>query len=119
MIVLDANVISELARQAPHPRVVSWLDSVEASALATTAIAAAELLYGVARLPDGHRKRELTAVIRGILAEEFHDRVLPFDARACVWYTEIVTSRDRIGKPIAVADAQVTTWVRSCVEGSV
>lgn len=112
MIVLDANVISELARKAPDPGVLSWLDSLEVSALATTAIAAAELLHGVARLPDGHRKRELTVVIRGILAEEFHGRVLPFDARASVWYTEIVSSRDRIGKPIAVADAQVAAICR-------
>jgi hypothetical protein len=29
---------------------------------------ATELRYGVARLPDGHRKRELTTTIRGILA---------------------------------------------------
>lgn len=112
MIVLDANVISELARQAPDPGVVSWLDSVAASTLATTAIAAAELLYGVARLPDGHRKRELTVVIRGILAEEFHGRVLPFDGRASVWYPEIVSRRDRLGKPIAVADAQVAAICR-------
>jgi toxin FitB len=112
VIVLDANVISELARQEPDSAVLSWLDAQEASTLATTAIAAAELLYGVARLPDGRRKRELSVVIRGILAEEFHGRVLPFDARASVWYTEIVAGRDRIGRPIAVADAQVAAICR-------
>jgi hypothetical protein len=112
VIVLDANVISELARPAPDPGVLSWLDSLEVSALATTAIAAAELMHGVARLPDGHRKQELTAVVRGILAEDFQGRVLPFDARASVWYTEIVTGRDRVGRPIAVADAQVAAICR-------
>jgi hypothetical protein len=112
VIVLDANVISELARPVPDPGVLSWLDSLEVSALATTAIAAAELLHGVARLPDGHRKQELTAVVRGILAEDFHGRVLPFDERAAVWYTEIVTGRDRIGRPIGVADAQVAAICR-------
>jgi hypothetical protein len=112
VIVLDASVISELGRPAPDPGVLSWLDSLEVSALATTAIAAAELLHGVARLPDGRRKQELTAVVRGILAEDFHGRVLPFDTSASVWYTEIVTGRDRIGRPIGVADAQVAAICR-------
>lgn len=112
MIVLDTNVISELARQVPDPGVLSWLDSLEASDVATTAITAAELRYGVARLPDGHRKRELTVVIRGILAEDFHGRVLPFDERASVRYAEIVSGRERIGRPIGVADAQIAAICR-------
>ena len=112
MIVLDTNVISELARQAPYPGVLSWLDSLEISDVATTAVTAAELAYGVARLPDGHRKRELTVVIRGILAEDFQGRVLPFDERASVRYAEIVTGRERIGRPIGVAEAQIAAVCR-------
>lgn len=112
MIVLDTNVISELARRVPDPGVLSWLDSLEVSEVGTTAVTAAELRYGVARLPDGHRKRELTAVVRGILAEDFHGRVLPFDERASVRYADIVTGRERIGRPIGVADAQIAAICR-------
>jgi toxin FitB len=112
MIVLDTNIISELARQAPALGVLSWLDSLESSDVVTTAITAAELRYGVARLPDGHRKRELTVVIRGILTEDFHGRVLPFDERASVRYADIVADRERIGRPIAVADAQIAAICR-------
>ena len=93
MITLDTNVISELARHVPDPGVLSWLDSLDVADVVTTAITAAELRYGVARRPGGHRKRELTAVIRGILTEDFQGRVLPFDERASVRYTEIVTDR--------------------------
>ena len=98
MIILDTNVIFELARQIPDNGVLDWLDSLETSEVATTAITAAELRYGVARLPDGHRKRELTAVIRGILAEDFYGRVLPFDERASIRYADVVTGR-RPGGP--------------------
>ena len=112
MIVLDTNVISELARKVPDPGVLSWLDSLEVSGVATTAITAAELRYGVARLPDGHRKRELTVVIRGILTEDFHGRVLPFDGRASARYADIVTGRERSGKPIGVAAAQIAAICR-------
>jgi predicted nucleic acid-binding protein len=107
VIALDTNVISELARQLPDSAVLSWLDSLEATDVVTTAVTAAELRYGVARLPDGHRKRELAAVIRSILTEDFQGRVLPFDERASVRYADIVMSRVRTGRPIGVADAQI------------
>lgn len=112
MIVLDTNVISELARKMPDPGVLSWLDSLEVFDVVTTAVTAAELRYGVARLPDGRRKQELTVVIRGILTEDFRGRVLPFDERASVRYADIVAGRERIGRPIGVADAQVAAICR-------
>jgi len=83
------------------------------SEVATTAVTAAELRYGVARLPDGHRKRELTVMIRGIVTEDFQGRVLPFDERASACYADIVTGREKIGRPIGVADAQIAAICRS------
>jgi toxin FitB len=112
VIALDTNVLSELARQVPDPGVLSWLDSLDISDVATTAVTAAELRYGVARLPEGHRKRELTVVIRGILNEDFHGRIPPFDERACVRYADIVAGRERTGRPIGVADAQIAAICR-------
>lgn len=112
MIVLDTNVISELARQVPDPGVLAWLDSLEISEVATTAVTAAELRYGVARLPEGHRKRGLTVTIRGILTEDFYGRVFPFDEGASVRYADIVTGRERIGRPIGAADAQIAAICR-------
>jgi predicted nucleic acid-binding protein len=112
VIVLDTNVISELARLTPDPGVLCWLDSLEISDVATTSVTAAQLRYGVARLPDGHRKQELTVVIRGILTEDFHGRVLPFDERASVRYADIVAARQRIGRSIGVANAQIAAICR-------
>ena len=112
MIVLDTNVISELARRAPDPGVLSWLDSLDVSEVGTTAVTAAELRYGVTRLPDGHRKRALAVVIRGILTEDFHGRVFPFDERASIRYADVVTGRERNGKPIGIADAQIAAICR-------
>jgi predicted nucleic acid-binding protein len=107
VIVLDTNVISELAHRAPDSGVLSWLDSLDVSEVGTTAVTAAELRYGVTRLPDGHRQRELAVVIRGILTEDFHGRVFPFDERASARYADVVTGRERNGRPIGVADAQI------------
>lgn len=60
------NVISELTRQTPAPYVMPWLDGLTAAEVVTTAVTAAELLYGVARMPDGRRKTELAAAVHGL-----------------------------------------------------
>jgi predicted nucleic acid-binding protein len=48
VILLDTNVLSELIRPKPDEGVTEWLDSLDSAAVATTAITAAELLYGIA-----------------------------------------------------------------------
>ncbi|HUO36525.1 MAG TPA: type II toxin-antitoxin system VapC family toxin [Mycobacterium sp.] len=113
MIVLDTNVVSELMRKAPEPRVVSWVDGFSASDVMVTAVTAAELMYGVARLPEGRRKRELHIKVEGLLTEDFEDQILPFDAPAATHYAEIVASRERAGCPISMADAQIAAICRN------
>lgn len=112
MIVLDTNVISELLRGEPDEGVVEWVDSLDASAVATTAITAAELLYGAARLPDGRRKKMLREAIGGLLAEDLGGRIEPFDAAAAAAYATLVDERERAGRPIGMADAQIAAICR-------
>lgn len=100
MIVLDTNVLSELTRDIPDESVVVWLDSLPVDEVATTAISAAELLYGVARLPDGRRKLALSAAAHSLIHEDFHGRVEPFDASAAAQYALVVGDRAKIGRPI-------------------
>lgn len=113
MIVLDTNVVSELMRPAPEPGVTSWVDSLDVSDILLTAVTAAELMYGVARLPDGRRRRELRAKVEGLLAEDFRDRILPFDELAATHYADIVAGRERSGLQISMADGQIAAICRN------
>jgi predicted nucleic acid-binding protein len=113
VIVLDTNVISELTRHAPAPEVISWLDALAATDVATTAITAAELLPGVAWRPGGRRKTELKAAVDGLLREDLSGRVLSFDEPAAHRYADIVSGRERLGRPIGAADAQIAAICRA------
>ena len=113
MIVLDTNVVSELMRRAPEAGVVRWVDRFPAEDVFVTAVTAAELRYEVARLPEGHRRRELFIKVDGLLAEDFRDQILPFDELAATHYAEIVASRERAGQPISMADAQSAAICRN------
>jgi predicted nucleic acid-binding protein len=112
VIVLDTNVVSELMRTAPEPEVVRWVDAFEPTDVFITAVTAAELMYGVARLPDGRRKERLSVKVSALLADDFADQVLPFDGLAAVHYADIVVSRERFGRPISMADAQTAAICR-------
>ncbi|OMB98317.1 plasmid stabilization protein [Mycobacterium sp. NS-7484] len=113
MIVLDTNVVSELMRPAPEPGVTSWVDSLDVADIWLTVVTAAELMCGVARLPNGRRRRELRAKVDGLLAEDFQDRILPFDALAATHYADIVADRERSGLQISMAYGQVAAICRN------
>jgi len=112
MIVLDTNVVSELMRRRPDAAVLGWVDAADPRELALTAVTAGELLHGVARLPNGARRRRLTAAVHDLLVEDFDGRVLPFDGAAAVHYGGLVAARERDGRPISIADAQIVAICR-------
>lgn len=113
MIVLDTNVVSELMRPAPEADVATWVDSLDVSDVLLTAVTAAELMYGVARLSNGRRRRELRAKVEELLAEDFRDRILPFDVLAATHYADIVAARERSGLQISMADGQIAAICRN------
>ena len=113
MIILDTNVVTELMRPEPSPGVVDWVDRQTASDLWLTAITLAELLYGIGRLADGHRKSTLAGHLEAMVAEDFDHRIAPFDETAAAHYADIVVSRERAGRLISAADAQISAICRS------
>ncbi|MGW4208777.1 PIN domain-containing protein [Lentzea sp. NPDC004789] len=112
MIVLDTNVVSELMRQAPNDEVVRWVDRYPADEVFITAVTAAELAYGIERMPDGQRKSTLAVKVSELLNEDFQGQILPFDGAAAVYYGEIVAAREEQGFPISMADAQIAAICR-------
>lgn len=107
MIVIDTNVVSELMRAQPHPKVFAWVAAQPRATLYTTSVTQAEILYGIAALPEGRRRAALAAAADAMFAEDFADRVLPFNGAAAARYAEIVTSRQRAGSPIEAFDALI------------
>lgn len=113
MIVLDTNVISELLRPEPEPRVVAWLESLTDD-VAITAVTLAELLAGLRRMPDGKRKDELSRGVE-VAIRPYRDTgaIIAFDAAAAPRYADILAMRESEGLPIATGDAQIAAICRS------
>lgn len=113
MIVLDTNVLSELMRATPDPRVESWIARRPASSLFTTTVTQAEVLYGVALLPSGKRRERLRLAVDGLFEQDFAGRLLPFDETAASEFAMISSARKRRGLPISQFDAQIASIAKS------
>lgn len=113
MILLDTNVLSELLRPSPSPRIVNWISGQPRSSLFTSAIVRAEILYGIHLLPEGQRKTGLRHAALAIFNDAFAGQVLSFDADAADAYAEIGAARTFVGKPISQFDAMIAGIARS------
>ena len=76
MIILDTNVLSELMRSQPHPGVVAWVAAQPRATLYTTSVNKAEILYGIAALPEGQRRTALAVAAEAMFTEDLVNRVL-------------------------------------------
>jgi len=113
VILLDTNVVSELMRRAPSSVVERWLGRQPISSVFISSVTEAELRYGPALMPEGRRLTQLVAQANAMLAEDFADRILPFDSPAASAYVRIAAGRRRAGRPISQADAQIAAIAAS------
>lgn len=106
-MILDTNVVSELMRPEPHPAVFAWVAARPRTTLFTTSVCQAEVLYGIAALPEGRRRRGLAAAARAVFEEDFAGRVLAFGPAAAPHYARIVAGRRALGRPMEAFDALI------------
>src|SRR5258708_15707963 len=112
MIVLDTNVLSEAMKPSPDPALARWMMREHGRGLFTTEVSEEEIIYGIAILPEGRRKRDLEAAAQGVLTL-FAGRILPFDSLAAREFAAIVIDRRRLGRPINDFDAQIAAITRA------
>ncbi|WP_341962911.1 type II toxin-antitoxin system VapC family toxin [Pseudomonas sp. RC10] len=106
MIVLDTNVLSETLRPQPNPAVLDWLNAQHAETLFISSVTVAEMLFGIAALPEGRRRDMLSLAVEELLAL-FEKRVLPFDADAARHYARLAVLARRSGRGFPTPDGYI------------
>jgi toxin FitB len=107
MIILDTNVVSEPIKPNGDPAVKNWLDQQEADTLYLTATSLAELLTGVAVMPQGKRRDILSTALAELLEKLFGGRILAFDGMAAAITANLTARARRAGRVISFADCQI------------
>lgn len=112
MTILDTNVLSELMRPNPSPRVVAWVAIQPATELFTTSITEAEIFYGIELLAKGKRREGLLVAAEAMFTEDLAGRVFGFESDAARFFSKIAAERRALGRPISQADAQIAAIAR-------
>ena len=98
--LLDTNVLSEMMRPLPEPRVTRFLDRIASDGIGLSAVTIWEVLNGIGRLEPGRRRDDLADRFQGILDDLFEERTFDWtvaDARVCA---AIMERKRHRGEPL-------------------
>ena len=113
MIIVDTNVLSEVMKGSPSPRVVDWWNSHPEADLYLTSITQAEMLAGIELLSKRKRQAAIAQAAEATFQGDFADRVLSFDSEAAREFARIIAARRKLGRPISQPDAQIAAIARN------
>lgn len=112
MIVLDTNIVSEAMKPEPNPAVRAWLNKQSAETLYLSSVTLAELLFGIASIPNGKRKDMLSESLDGLMLL-FKNRILPFDTDAARKYAELAVVDRTAGRGFPTPDGFIAAIAAS------
>jgi predicted nucleic acid-binding protein len=93
--LLDTNVVSELIKPKPEPKVAAWIEATEESLFRLSALTLGEIRKGIDSLPDRPRRVALESWLNHNLLIRFAHRILEVDQAVA----------DRWGRLAAIAVA--------------
>lgn len=113
MILLDTNVISELWRRDPEPKVLVWTDAQAIETLYLSVVTIAELRLGLAIMPKGRRRTTYQERLENEVVPAFAGRIRAFDLNASEAYAELMACAKTQGRAIGMADGYIAATAAS------
>ena len=111
--LLDTNVISELVKAKPEPRVTAWIEDIDESLLYLSVLTLGEMRKGITSLRDGARRVSLEAWLDRHLVLRFSDRILSIDLDVADRWGRIAGTAAERKKPLPVVDGLLAA-IRDC-----
>jgi tRNA(fMet)-specific endonuclease VapC len=102
--VADTNIVSEIIRPRPDPRVQSHWQQY-AHQIAITAVTWHELWTGTRRLPDSKRRQALETFLLNTV--QVVVPILPYDRIAAEWHANERARLSLMGRSPSFADGQI------------
>ncbi|MCY4103310.1 MAG: type II toxin-antitoxin system VapC family toxin [bacterium] len=99
--VLDTNVVSELTKDRPEPRVLAFLNRTADTWLSSVVVH--EIRFGMHTMPAGRRRDQVRADLSALLASH-SDRILPLDRAGAEWAAHARAKMIRAGHDPGLAD---------------
>jgi tRNA(fMet)-specific endonuclease VapC len=111
--LLDTNVISELVTRQPDPRVVDFVDALDADDTYLSVITIGELAKGIEKLTKSKRKQELETWLKEDLLVRFEGRVIPLDISVLLAWGTLAAKLEANGKTVPAMDSLIAATVQA------
>lgn len=102
--LLDTNVISELVKPRPDPRLVGWIEEIDENLLYLSVLTLGEIRKGVAALPQSARRTALEAWLESDLRLRFSKRILSIDEEVADRWGSLAGQAQKDGRGLPVID---------------
>jgi toxin FitB len=111
--LIDTNVLSEVVRFDPDPRVREWLAQLPATQAFLSVLTLGEIARGVSLLPAGMRKDRLRSWLDHDLPQRFAGRMLDVDRVAAEVWGDLAARARHDGRPLPVVDGLLLATARA------
>ena len=102
--LLDTSILSELVKPRPDAHVEAWTRAQSPLDLALSVLTLGELEQGIATLPFGARRAQLSQWAHFDVPRQFFGRLLPVDAAVTVAWGQLAGSAHTAGRPLPVIE---------------
>ena len=110
--LLDTNIISELRRPRPEPKVVAFIRAQPLDALSISVVTLAEIRFGIELLPDAARRAALTDWLTHKVRPMFEQRALPVSEDVIVKWRLMVEDGRKAGHTFSQPDLFIAATAR-------
>lgn len=103
--LVDTNIVSELVKPKPDPKVALWMESTNEELLFLSVLTIGEIRKGIASVRDPVRQVKLEAWLSGDLSVRFTNRMLSIDANIAErWGVMTANVKATSGRTLPVID---------------
>lgn len=102
--LLDTNILSELRRLRPEPKVVAFISAQPLESLFVSAVTFAEIRFGIELIEDVHKRASLNDWLNLQIRPMFESRVLPISEDIMFKWRLLVEEGRKTGHTFAQPD---------------
>jgi toxin FitB len=106
-LLLDTNVLSELNKKIPEPKVVTWFQSQKLSDCYLSVITIGEIEQGIEASRDSVKAASLRKWLEAVIEPRFSRRILPVDGVVVKRWGKLMGNAQKQGQPLPAIDTMI------------
>ena len=111
--ILDTNIISELIKQDPDHRVVSFIDSLPEKNIYLSVVTIGEIQFGIQKLPQSKKRDRILSWLETDLLSRFENRIVEIDIETMLVWGEMSASLQALGTPMPIMDSLIAATCKT------